>query len=101
MLRLQDKQLHWILLLILVAGGIFFFVFGYSVIPRKQETVSVIPVMDSFSDGWLYQKESDTEIVSFPASYSEKDGESFTFYHRVPDMNNEPLYLLFTTNDRV
>lgn len=98
MLRLQDKQLHWILLLILVAGGIFFFVFGYSVIPRNQETVSVIPVMDSFSDGWLYQKESDTEIVSFPASYSEKDGESFTFYHRVPDMNNEPLYLLFTTN---
>lgn len=96
MFRLQDRQLHIMLLLIIITGGLFFFLFGVKDSPRLEGGQSVQQLGD-FSDGWLYQKKDNTEIVSFPLSFDAKDGDSFLFYHRVPDMTNENVYLVFQT----
>lgn len=97
MFRFQDKQLHWMLLLILVTSGIFFFFYGMDELPSF-EGGRYIHSMDDFSEGWLLQKKNDTEIVFFPVTYDAKAGDTLSFYHRTPDMTNESLYLVFKTN---
>ena len=52
MFRFQDKQLHFIILLILVTGCIFFFFFCRKPLPSF-EGGKAIAAMDDFSDGWL------------------------------------------------
>lgn len=96
MFRFQDKQLHWILFLILVTTGIFFFFFGMDELP-SYEGGQYILGLDDFSEGWLLQKKSDTEIVFFPVTYDARQGDTLTFYHRTPNMTNESLYLVFKT----
>lgn len=97
MFQFQDKQLHWMILLILVTTGIFFFFFGVSDIPSF-EGGRYIRQMDDFSDGWLCQKKKDVEVVFFPAAFDARQGDSLSFYHRTPDMANENLYLVFETD---
>lgn len=101
MFRFQDKQLHFIILLILVTGCIFFFFFCRKPLPSF-EGGKAIAAMDDFSDGWLLTGNKKTEVVFFPKTYKVGTGDKLSFYHRVPDMTNESIYLFFqTTNQKV
>lgn len=97
MIRFQDKQLYIIILLVFITGCAFFYFFGRQELP-KREGGQVFLQMDDFSEGWMIDKKSKTEVAFFPLSFDAKQGDSMEFYHRVPDnMTNENMYLLFET----
>lgn len=96
MFQFQEKQLYWMILLILVTGGTFFFLFGIKELPDFKDG-QFVAQMDDFSEGWLYRGQKDVEVVFFPATVDTAGKDKLSFYHRTPDMTNENLYLVFET----
>lgn len=97
MVRLQDRQLHWIIALILLAGGIFLFFVGRGEGVKLQDG-TIFDGMNNFSDGWMYQNDSETAIANFPVEVTGKKNESVEFRRRIMDMQGEIQYLLFQTD---
>ncbi len=93
MFHLQERQLHIIVLLILIAGGVCFFLFGTNPIPER-EGGQILESLDDFSDGWLYHTKQDAQVVSFPVELDAKAGNTFTYSHRAPDMTSENQYMV-------
>lgn len=97
MFHLQERQLHIILLLIVIAGGVCFFLFGMTPLPEREGGQSV-QTLNDFSEGWLYHSTKDMQVVSFPIQLDAKDGDTFTYSHRAPDMTSENQYLVMEAN---
>lgn len=118
MLRLTDRQLHILL------GGLcgatllllcFFAVFQKPDITKKGEIAGV----NDFSEGWIavyepsdhavveaFMQTADAEsvpegyvrkVTNFPDSFALKKGATVTLTHKVPDMQSDTRYLIFST----
>lgn len=120
MLRLTERQLHSVLLLILGAGVVLFAFFGMEQMTKVEEQASVYG-MEELSDGWIcsyetndmqklqeYQKsqsgktDSDSklisEIISIPASLPVEEGTTLQMLRKMPDLSLHTSYLLIYTN---
>lgn len=120
MFRLEDRQFHMILLLILGASAILFCFFGIRKIPAIDERGRA-EGMDDFSDGWVciyktedeqklqeYQSTEESssggtdniiqEVVTLPQKLPVAKGETLSLFHKVPELEMDIMYLMFKTD---
>lgn len=97
MFRFKTRQLHSVFFILLFVSIVTFGMIGVTK-PTSFGEGTIMPSMNDFSEGWVYQKDKTSMVVSFPASFDVQDGEKFSFMHRIPDMTNESLYLVFSTS---
>lgn len=118
MFRLEKNQIHMVLFLLLAAGIFLFIFFGVGSIP-KTKIKSDISGLADFSDGWICTYEtgnssetagknsSDTskkkvtisEIISLPETISMSPGTPVVMTQKLPDYGQENIYLIFQTKD--
>lgn len=122
MFRLEDRQFHTILLLILGASAILFCFFGVNKIPALEEQ-GRIEGLDDFSDGWIctYKTEDEQklqeyrsteesssgeddktvrEVITLPGKLPVAKGETLSLLHKVPEFDLRTIYLLIETNNQ-
>lgn len=122
MFRLEDRQFHTILLLILGASAILFCFFGVNKIPALEEQ-GRIEGLDDFSDGWIctYKTEDEQklqeyrsteesssgeddkivrEVITLPGKLPVAEGETLSLLHKVPEFDLRTIYLLIETNNQ-
>lgn len=120
MFRLEERQLHILMLLVLGASVILFCLLGIERIPVLDEH-GTSKGMDDFSDGWVCVYETDDmvkldeyhnsqegdfdeedrtiqEINAFPAAFPVAEKTPLVLFHRVPEIRQETQYLLLKTN---
>ena len=120
MFRLEERQLHILILLVLGASVILFCLLGIESIPKLDEH-GTIQGMKDFSDGWNCTYETDDaekleeyhnlqegifdekdrtvqEINTFPAVIPVAKESSLVLFHRMPEFRQENQYLLLKTN---
>lgn len=120
MFRLEDRQLHILLFLILGTSIVLFSILGIGKLPVLDEQGGVEGMTD-FSEGWICSYETDDmekyqeyqstednssdskdkiirEVVSFPDKLSVAQGKTLSLFHQVPDMTLSTMYLLMETN---
>lgn len=120
MFRLEDRQFHMILLLILGASAILFCFFGVRRIPVIEEQGRA-EGMDDFSDGWActYKTEDEQklqeyrsteegssggtdniiqEVVTLPERLPVAEGETLSLLHKVPELELDTIYMMLKTD---
>lgn len=120
MFRLEERQLHILILLVLGVSVILFCLLGIEHIPTPDEH-GVSQGMTDFSDGWICAYETDDmsrleayhdslegdfdekdrtvqEINTFPATIPVVEETPLVIFHRVPEIRQETQYLLLKTN---
>lgn len=120
MFRLEERQLHILILLVLGASVILFCLLGVEHIPALDEH-GVSQGMADFSDGWVCAYKTDDmarleayhesqegdfdekdrmiqEINTFPAVIPVAAETPLVMFHRVPEIRQETQYLLMKTD---
>lgn len=120
MFRLEDRQFHMILLLILGASAVLFCFFGVRHIPAVEEQGRA-EGMEDFSDGWVctYKTEDEQklqeyrsteenssggtdniiqEVLTLPGKLPVAEGETLSLLHKVPELELDTIYMMLKTD---
>ncbi len=108
MFRLEDRQLHILTGLLFGASILLFSLFALGKLPQMRAT-GTIRGMKDFSEAWVCsyvpknaEKRTDkrVEVVNAPAAVkvkADREGRSVTLTHKLPEMGNDPVYLMMET----
>lgn len=108
MFRLEDRQLHILTGLLFGASILLFCLFALGKLPQMR-AAGTIRGMKDFSEAWVCsyvprnaEKRTDkrVEVVNAPASVNvkaDRNGKSVTLTHKLPEMGNDPIYLMMET----
>lgn len=122
MFRLEERQLHILLFMILGASIILFSILGIDKMPALDEQGGVEGMTD-FSEGWICTYETDDmqkyeeyqsteenptenedkiirEVVTLPGKLPVAKGKTLSLLHQVPDMDLSTMYLLIRTEQQ-
>lgn len=122
MFRLEERQLHILMLMILGASVVLFSILGIDKLPVPDEQGGVEGMTD-FSEGWICAYETDDmqkyqeyrsteensngnedkiirEVVTFPSELPVAKGKTLSLLHQVPDMDLNTMYLLVKTEQQ-
>ena len=112
--RLNNRQLHIILGILIVMSVFIGIVFGFNgrdTVPDKEK----MSTLDNISDGWIVtyetldeakwkkygietgdlDKKMVSEVLNLPNTFSVKAGNTVELKHKIPDMTEKRLYLVF------